>query len=147
MKIEEIEKAIAALDPDDFEALRLWFAGFVGESVRREAAAGRVPRRRRDREERQVCEQAAGPGIRHSRTDHFRICCRQLPAAVRSLVDDAFELLDKDSTDPSLQFQRDGLIWSMNIGTGHKALALDANGRFLWYWVGSCEQCYSAATG
>lgn len=145
MNIDEIETAIAALSPGEFESLRLWFAGFVAESRRREEAIRRGRSGRQAREALQLGEPPPQPGIRHSRTDHFRICCRQLPGAIRARVDECFELLNRDSTAPSLQFQKDGLIWSMNIGKSHKALALDANGRLLWYWVGSCEACYAQA--
>ena len=143
VNIDEIERAILALSPDEFEALRLWFAGFVGESMRRESVTGGDGRGQRAREQPRRPEPQAKPGPQHCRTDHFRICCRQLPESIRTLVDRSFELLNKDSKAPSLQFQKDGPIWSMNIGTGYKALALDANGRFLWYWVGSRAACYA----
>jgi hypothetical protein len=146
MNIAEIETAIAALSPEEFDVLQQWIAGFVGESRHKVAAAGRgrLGRRRgRACEELQVREPPPKPGSRHSRTDHFRICCRQLPGAIRVRVDECFELLNRDPAAPALQFQKDGLIWSMNVGKNHKALALDANGRLLWYWVGSCEACYA----
>lgn len=142
MNIEEIERRIAGLSLDEFKALRLWFDG---ESRQKEVAIRPGRRGQRAREEPQRPGPLSEPGVRHRRTDHFRICCRQLPEAIRTLIDESFELLNKDSTAPSLQFQKDGLIWSMNIGTGYKALALDANGRFLWYWVGSLDECYAAA--
>ena len=143
MNIKEIESAISALPQDEFEALRLWFAGFIGESRRRKSEIGcdrSSPPRRKEPQQRKSPSES---GARHRRTDHFRICYRQLTEAIRTQVDSCFELINQDSSAPSLQFQKDGLIWSMNIGADHKALALEASGKFLWYWVGSREACYN----
>jgi hypothetical protein len=144
MKIDEIEIAVSGLSEKELDVFRIWFDGYAQDPRRKSPAVMQTNRALRPRGEPQSCEARSEPRLRHSRTDHFKQCYRRLSAAARTLVDRSFEQLNEDSEAPSLQIEKDGLIWSMNIGTSHKALALDANGRVLWYWVGSREDCYSA---
>ena len=144
--IKEIEKSIAALPPDELEVLRKWFAGFVRELWQKEEMArsvrrgGRKPKPPHDRE----LPPAEAPAP-HRRMDNLWVCYHQLPDAIRPLVDECFNLVDKDPKAPSLQLQKNGPVWSMNIGPDYKALALDANGRYFWYWVGPSDECPAPA--
>jgi hypothetical protein len=54
-----------------------------------------------------------------------------------SASDKSFELLKQNPKHPSLHFKRIGTRWSPRVGIGYRALALEIDGGFLWYWIGS----------
>jgi hypothetical protein len=60
-----------------------------------------------------------------------------LPAAVRSLADANFALLKSDPHHPSLQFKKVGRYWSARVGLRYRALAVEVDTGFLWFWIGS----------
>jgi hypothetical protein len=37
----------------------------------------------------------------------------------------------------SLQFKKVGRYWSVRIGLRYRALAVDVDGGYLWFWIGS----------
>ena len=145
MNIEELEFTISSLSREELRRFRLWFARYRADLRRKkpEIVPGRSGAPARDKSRRS--EATSGAGVRHSRTDHFKICCRQLPPAIRKLVDRDLELLNKSSPVPALHLRKDGLIWSMNIGARHTALGLDDNDRVIWYWIGLRERRASPA--
>jgi hypothetical protein len=60
-----------------------------------------------------------------------------LPLPVRKLADANFELLKRDPHHPSLQFKKVGRYWSVRVGLRYRALAVDADDGYLWFWIGS----------
>ena len=60
-----------------------------------------------------------------------------LPTEIRRQADKAFALLKQNPKHPSLHFKKIGRRWSARIGIGYRALALEIDGGFLWYWIGS----------
>ena len=41
-----------------------------------------------------------------------------------------------DSRHPSLHLKKVGSYWSVRIGLGHRALALEHKGDLIWFWIG-----------
>jgi hypothetical protein len=60
-----------------------------------------------------------------------------LPLSVRKLADSNYELLKRDPRHPSLQFKKVGRFRSVRIGIRYRALAVDVDGGYLWFWIGS----------
>jgi hypothetical protein len=60
-----------------------------------------------------------------------------LPLPVRKLADANYALLKRDPRHPSLQFKKVGRYWSVRIGLRYRALAMDVDGGYLWFWIGS----------
>nr|WP_249798029.1 hypothetical protein [Bradyrhizobium zhengyangense] len=60
-----------------------------------------------------------------------------MPANVQRLADANFRLLKSDPNHPSLQFKRVGRYWSARVGLRYRALAVEANGDYVWFWIGS----------
>jgi hypothetical protein len=56
---------------------------------------------------------------------------------VRKLADDNFELLKHDPRHPSLHFKKVGNYWSARVGLRHRALAVEIDDGYLWFWIGS----------
>ena len=59
-------------------------------------------------------------------------------AASRSTIGRChYALLKRDPRHPSLQFKKVGRYWSVRVGLRYRALAVDVDGGFLWFWIGS----------
>lgn len=67
----------------------------------------------------------------------FWAAYQALPAAVKKLADANYALLKSDPRHPSLQFKKVGRYWSARIGLRTRALAVDVEGGYLWFWIGS----------
>jgi len=75
--------------------------------------------------------------MRHFASPRFWAAYAVLPASVRSLADANFALLKRDSRHPSLQFKKVGRYWSARVGLRYRALAVETDGGYLWFWIGS----------
>jgi hypothetical protein len=60
-----------------------------------------------------------------------------LPSSIRGLADANFALLKNDPRHPSLQFKKVGQYWSVRVGLHYRALAVETEDRYLWFWIGS----------
>jgi hypothetical protein len=62
---------------------------------------------------------------------------RNLPAAIRTTADKNYALLKENPRHPSLQLKQIGRYWSVRVGLGYRALAIEVDGGLLWFWIGS----------
>jgi hypothetical protein len=60
-----------------------------------------------------------------------------LPSSVRKLADANFVPLKRDPRHPSLQFKKVGRYWSVRVGLRYRALAIETEDAYLWFWIGS----------
>jgi hypothetical protein len=56
---------------------------------------------------------------------------------VQRLADAYYALLRADPRHPSLHFKRVGRLWSVRVGIGYRALAVDSEDGTVWFWIGS----------
>jgi hypothetical protein len=75
--------------------------------------------------------------VRHFASPKFWTAYEALPPSVRQLADANYALLKRDPRHPSLQFKEAGRYRSVRVGLGHRALAVDVDGGYLWFWIGS----------
>ena len=75
--------------------------------------------------------------MRHRADEDFWKAYDAMPANVRKQADEAFAILKGNPRHPSLHFKKIGRRWSARIGLGYRALALEIDGGFLWYWIGT----------
>lgn len=75
--------------------------------------------------------------MNHFTTSDFWACYHSLPVAVQRLADANYELLRADPRHPSLHLKRVGQLWSVRVGIGYRALAVDGTDGLVWYWIGS----------
>ena len=75
--------------------------------------------------------------MKHAASPRFWKAYEALPANVRRLADANFKLLKGDPNHPSLQFKRVGRYWSARVGLRYRALAVEVNGDYVWFWIGS----------
>jgi hypothetical protein len=74
--------------------------------------------------------------VRHQADHDFWKAYEALPQATRDQADKAFALLKKNPKHPSLHFKKIGRRWSARVNSKCRALALETNDGFLWYWIG-----------
>jgi hypothetical protein len=75
--------------------------------------------------------------MRHFASGRFWEAYDKLPAHARELADKNFALLKADARHPSLHFKKVGRLWSVRVGLRYRALAVEANGDLVWFWIGS----------
>ncbi|OHE89099.1 MAG: hypothetical protein A3G75_06630 [Verrucomicrobia bacterium RIFCSPLOWO2_12_FULL_64_8] len=79
---------------------------------------------------------AAPWSFKHRPTARYWECYGDLPAEIRVLADKCIGQLNENPDHPSLRFRKNGLIWSINVGPDHKALAIETSSGYLWFWIG-----------
>ena len=65
--------------------------------------------------------------MNHHTTADFWDCYARLPEAVQRLADANYELLRSNPRHPSLHFKRVGRLWSVRVGIGYRALAVNSD--------------------
>jgi hypothetical protein len=75
--------------------------------------------------------------VRHFASPDFWAAYERLPEHIRSLADKNFSLLKSDPQHPSLHFRKVGRYFSARVGLRYRALAVEADGDLLWFWIGS----------
>jgi hypothetical protein len=75
--------------------------------------------------------------MRHFASRAFWEAYEKLPEPVRNLADKNYVLLKDNPQHPSLQFKRVGRFWLVRVGLRYRALATEADGYLVWFWIGS----------
>lgn len=75
--------------------------------------------------------------MRHLATGRFWRFYEELPAAVQRLADKSFELLKANPRHPGLRFKKIGQLWSVRVGAHYRALAIEEESAYVWFWIGS----------
>lgn len=75
--------------------------------------------------------------MNHHTTSAFWDRYNALPEPIRRLADANYQLLQADPWHPSLHFKRIGNLWSVRVGIGYRALAVDTTDGPVWFWIGS----------
>ena len=73
--------------------------------------------------------------MRHRASPGFWERYGELPADVQRLANRQFALLKRDPSHPSLQLKRIGRFWSVRVGLGFRALAVDSSEGPVWFWI------------
>jgi len=75
--------------------------------------------------------------LRHFADTAFWAAYEKLPRRVRQIADRNYSLLKQDPRHPSLRLKKIGRFWSVRVGLGHRALAVEAKEGLVWFWIGS----------
>ena len=75
--------------------------------------------------------------MKHFASTKFWAAYEALPPSVRSLADANYQLPKTDPRHPSLHFKKVGRYWSVRVGLRHRALAVEVDEGYLWFWIGS----------
>ncbi|MCY4579018.1 MAG: hypothetical protein OXD31_08210 [Chloroflexi bacterium] len=60
----------------------------------------------------------------------------QLPESTQRVARRNFDLLKSNPRHPSLNFKKVGKYWSVRVGLGYRALAVEDDDGFVWVWIG-----------
>lgn len=83
--------------------------------------------------------------MKHFASPTFWEAYERLPGQVRALADKNYALLKDDPRHPSLHLKKVGRFWSVRVGSRYRALAVEADGDLVWFWIGSHAE-YDALT-
>ena len=61
----------------------------------------------------------------------------RMPESIQRLADKNFELMKRDERHPSLHLKKVGKMWSVRVGSDHRALAFDSKEGLVWFWIGT----------
>jgi len=75
--------------------------------------------------------------LKHHASPDFWACYRALPRSVRAVADRTYERLKSNPRHPSLHFKKVGRLWSVRVGSHHRALAVEAGDGLVWFWIGT----------
>ncbi len=78
--------------------------------------------------------------MKHWASSEFWDLYEKLPINVRTLADKNYALLKEDPKHPSLHFKCVGKFWSVRVGIRYRALAIEIDDGYLWFWIGSHSQ-------
>jgi hypothetical protein len=84
--------------------------------------------------------------VRHFASPKFWTAYEALPPPVRKQADANYALLKSDPRHPSLQFKKVGRYCSVRVGLRYRALAVEVDDGYLWFWIGSHAD-YDKMTG
>lgn len=74
--------------------------------------------------------------MRHRASRRFWGFYDALPEVIRHLADENFALLKNNPRHPSLQFKKAGRFWSVRVGIHYRAIAVQEDSDFVWFWIG-----------
>lgn len=75
--------------------------------------------------------------LRHVATPGFRQRLGNLPPHVQDVAHKNYQLLRRNPRHPSVRLKKVGRHWSARVGSGHRALAVEApDGALVWWWIG-----------
>ncbi len=74
--------------------------------------------------------------MRHRSSPRFWSFYDDLPEPIQRLANENFELLKTNPRHPSLQFKKAGRFWSARVGIHYRAIAVQEDSDFVWFWIG-----------
>jgi hypothetical protein len=75
--------------------------------------------------------------MNHHTTPDFWECYNALPSNVQAIADRAFAHLKENPQHPSLHLKQIGEFWSVRAGIHYRALAIEMEDGYLWFWIGT----------
>jgi len=75
--------------------------------------------------------------MQHLAGPQFWEAYEDLPETIQRLADKSFQLLKPGPRHPSLHLKKVGNFWSVRIGRGYRALAVQNNENLIWFWIGT----------
>jgi hypothetical protein len=75
--------------------------------------------------------------VKHFATSKFWDLLGELPEAIRDQAKKNFGILKQDPSHPSLHFKKTGRFWSARVNLSYRALAIQDEQDFVWFWIGN----------
>lgn len=78
--------------------------------------------------------------MKSSTTPDFWKAFAALPTPIQARARVAYNLWKRNPRHPSLQFKKIQSVWSVRIGSGYRALALQEDEVYYWFWIGTHDE-------
>lgn len=78
--------------------------------------------------------------MKHRASRKFWPLYESLPPGVRDVADKSFEHLKQNPRHSSLRLKKVGRFWSVRVGSGHRALAVQEGSALVWFWIGDHDE-------
>jgi hypothetical protein len=75
--------------------------------------------------------------VKHFASPQFWKHYYLLPQNIQEIADNCFISLKSNPKHPSLHFKNTGRFWSVRVGIHCRALAVEKDNNFIWFWIGS----------
>jgi hypothetical protein len=75
--------------------------------------------------------------VKHFATSKFWDLLGELPEAIRDQANKSFDILKQDPSHPSLHFKKTGRFWSARVNLSSRALTIQDEQDFVWFWIGN----------
>ncbi len=74
--------------------------------------------------------------MKHKAGKKFWDYYNELPEPIQKLANENYALLKSAPRHPSLRFRKVGRFWSVRIGLHYRAVAVQQDDDFVWFWIG-----------
>lgn len=74
--------------------------------------------------------------MNHVTVEQFSRLYDQLPLRVRKVADHNFSVIKQYPNHPLLRLLKVEGVWSMRVGSRHRALAIEEDDTIIWFWIG-----------
>lgn len=74
--------------------------------------------------------------MKHKASPKFWKYYNRLPPEIQRLADESYEHLKRDPRHGSLHFKKVGRYWSVRVGMHYRAVAVQEDENFVWFWIG-----------
>jgi len=74
--------------------------------------------------------------VKHKAGKKFWDYYNELPEPIQKLANENYALLKSAPRHPSLRFRKVGRFWSVRIGLHYRAVAVQQDDDFVWFWIG-----------
>ncbi len=78
--------------------------------------------------------------MKHVAIDQYYQLHDRLSEGTRKLIEHNFSVIKEYPNHPLLRLKKIDGIWSMRIGSRHRALAIEDGETIIWFWIGSYKQ-------
>jgi hypothetical protein len=78
--------------------------------------------------------------LNHFTNPDFWARYHKLPDNIRRRADAAYALLRENPRHPSLHFKKVGDFWSARVTLDYRALAVEAQDGYVWFWIGRHDE-------
>ncbi|HID29434.1 MAG TPA: hypothetical protein EYP19_05455 [Desulfobacterales bacterium] len=78
--------------------------------------------------------------MKSSTTPDFWNSYSSLPPEIKSRARRTYQLWKRNPRHPSLCFKKVGQVWSIRVGERFRALAMQEDDTFFWFWIGNHDE-------
>ena len=75
--------------------------------------------------------------MNHHTSPEFWAAYRELQVTIQKAADSAFALLNSNPRHPSLHLKKVRNFWSVRVGLGYRAVAVEGKDGLVWFWIGA----------